>query len=156
MQPAAPLRLRDWQVAAVRAWTHLPGFLRHGRLAMMRKRKGSDVTDEKVRDENPALMEMPLAGIADVIELGEIVRRDLSFIHAPTLVGHGELDHTVPLRDSLELAGSLGADVVQRLLLPRSGHLIAVDVEHAKLCDAVVAFVTKYGRASSYARRYLS
>ena len=45
------------------------------------------------------------------------------------LVAHGERDHTVPQSASFELAGSLASATVERLWLPRSGHLIAVDVE---------------------------
>jgi carboxylesterase len=142
---STPLHLREWQVAATRVWSHLPKFLRQGKLASLRKRRGSDVTDEKVRHENPNLGEMPLAGILQVIELAHIVRRELSFLHQPTLVAHGERDHTVPLRDAFELAGSLASDVVERLWLPRSGHLIAVDVEHTVLSDAVVRFLSKHG-----------
>jgi carboxylesterase len=142
---STPLRLREWQIAATRAWALLPRFLRDGRLASLRKRGGSDVTDEKVRHENPSLDEMPLAGILQVIELAHIVRHELSFLHQPTLVAHGERDHTVPVRDSFELAGSLASDVVERLWLPRSGHLVAVDVEHAILSDAVVRFLSQHG-----------
>jgi carboxylesterase len=144
---STPLRLRDSQIALARAWSHLPGFLRRGRLATRSKRGGSDVTDDAVRAENPSLMEMPLAGIVEVIELAEVVRRDLTFIHRPTLVVHGERDHTVPLQTSFELAGSIASDVVERLWLPRSGHLVAVDVERAQLCEAVVRFLTLHAKA---------
>ncbi len=148
---SAPLRLRDVHIALARAWTHLPGFLRRGPLATLRKHGGSDVTDEKVRMENPTLTEMPLAGIVEVIELAEVVRRDLTFIHPPALVVHGERDRTVPQQASFELAGSLASEVVERLWLPRSGHLVAVDVEHAQLCEAVVRFLTLHARPAAHA-----
>ena len=144
---SAPLRLPDWQVAVVRAWRHLPGIIRRGPLATRRKRGGSDIIDAQARAENPSLTEMPLAGIAQLIELAQVVRRDLASIHLPTLVAHGERDHTVPLQSSLELAGHLASDVVERLWLPRSGHLIAVDVERAQLCEAVVRFLTVHANA---------
>ncbi len=147
---SAPLRLRAYQVALARAWSHLPTFLRRGPLAAIRKRGGSDVTDALIRSENPGLVEMPLAGIVELIELAEVARRDLTFIHHPTLVAHGERDRTVSLRASFELAGSLASDVVERLWLPRSGHLIAVDIERRQLCEAVTRFLTLH--ASSAAR----
>ena len=149
---SAPLRLRDWQVALARAWARLPVFLRRGRLATIRKRGGSDVTDAHVRAENPALDEMPLAGIVELIELAEVVRRDLTFIHLPTLVAHGERDRTVPLQTSFELAGSIASDVVERLWLPRSGHLVAVDVERTELCEAVGRFLTVHANLGSVIR----
>jgi esterase/lipase len=110
----------------------------------MRKRKGSDVTDEAARRDNPALRELPIAAIAELVDLGESVRRDLSFIKQPTLVAHGERDHTIALQASYELADSLAAKVVTRLWLPRSGHLIGIDVEHAQLAEAVVRFVKQH------------
>ena len=147
---ATPLRLRDRQIALARAWAHLPGFLRRGRLATLRKRGGSDVTDDHVRAENPSLVELPLAGIVELIELAEVVRRDLTFIRTPALVAHGERDHTVALQASFELAGSIASDVVERLWLPRSGHLVAVDVERAQLCEAVVRFLNLHAKAKAH------
>jgi carboxylesterase len=143
---STPLRLRDRQIALARAWAHLPGFIRRGPLATLRKRGGSDVTDEHVRAENPSLTELPLAGIVELIELAEVVRRDLTFIHTPALVAHGERDHTIALQASFELAGSIASDVVERLWLPRSGHLVAVDVERVQLCEAVVRFLNSHAR----------
>ena len=141
---SVPLRLRDWQISLARAWTRLPAFLRHGRLATLRKRGGSDVTDEAARRDNPALRELPIVAIAELVDLGESVRRDLTFIKQPTLVAHGERDHTIALQASYELADSLAAKVVTRLWLPRSGHLIGIDVEHAQLAEAVVQFVKQH------------
>ncbi|HEY5285049.1 MAG TPA: alpha/beta fold hydrolase [Polyangia bacterium] len=141
---SVPLHLHKWQIVVARAWTHLPAFLRRGWLATIRKRGGSDVTDEQVRSENPAFNEMPLAGIVELIELAAVVRRDLPFIHQPALVAHGELDRTVALQTSVELADSLASTIVERLWLPRSGHLIAVDVEQAQLCQAVVSFLSQH------------
>src|SRR6185295_17189777 len=126
---APPLRLRGYQVSAVRALCRLPALLRRGPLAVLPKFGGYDVIDTDMKRQNPGLSGMPIAGINSLIELGEIVRRDLPDIRTPTLVAHGELDRTVPLGDSLELVGTLGAETIERLFLPRSGHLVAIDVE---------------------------
>ena len=134
---SVPLRLPGWQTAVLRGYARLPGFLRRNRLAMLRKREGSDVTDPKVHEELPSYPEMPLAGLAELVLLAEIVRRDLSLVTVPALVAHGERDRTVPQSVSFELAGSLASATVERLWLPRSGHLIAVDVEHQRLGEAV-------------------
>ena len=145
---SAPLRLPSWQVVAANAWSCLPTLLRQGRLATVRKRGGSDVTDDKVRFENPGLNELPMAGVVEIIKLAAVVRHDLGFLRAPVLVVHGERDRTVPLRASYELAGSLASDVVERLWLPRSGHLVGVDVERAQLCEAVLRFVSNHSCAA--------
>jgi len=141
---SAPLRLRPWQSAAVKAWRRLPRFLRRGRLAALRKKNGSDVTDESVRRENPGLREMPLAAVAELVALGGIVRRDLPFIRQPTLVAHGQRDQTVALQCSYELAGCIASDIVEQLWLPRSGHLLGVDVERNQLASVVVRFLRRH------------
>jgi carboxylesterase len=137
---AAPLRLRPYQVGAVRALCRLPAPLRRGPLAVLPKFGGYDVTDTEMKRQNPALSGMPIAGINSLIELGELVRRELPDVRTPALVAHGELDRTVPLGDSLELVGTLGSAVIERLFLPRSGHLVAIDVERSALIEAVTRF----------------
>jgi carboxylesterase len=141
---AAPLRLRPYQVTAVRALARLPALLRRGPLAVLPKLGGYDCLDDAMKRQNPGLAGMPVAGVASLIELGEVVRRDLPDILTPTLVAHGERDRTVPLGDSLELVGTVGAAVVERLFLPRSGHLIAIDVERSTLIEAVGRFFTAH------------
>lgn len=137
---AAPLRLRPYQVNAVRVLCRLPALLRRGPLAVLPKFGGYDVLDAEMKRQNPGLSGMPIVGINSLIELGEVVRRDLPDIRTPTLVAHGELDRTVPLGDSLELVGTLGAEVIERLFLPRSGHLVAIDVERSTLIERVTRF----------------
>jgi len=138
---SVPLRLPPWRVAVAKAWGLLPGFLRRSPLATISKRGGSDVTDDHVRRECPSLQEMPLSGVAELVRLAELVRHDLGLVKQPTLVVHGERDHTVPMQASYELAGSLASDIVERLWLPRSAHLVGVDVERAHLAQAVVEFL---------------
>jgi carboxylesterase len=139
---SVPLRLPPWQTAVLRTAGHLPGFVRRHRLATIRKGGGSDVTDAQVRDENPSLGELPLAGLYELVTLAGEIRRELSTIALPALVVHGERDHTVPQSASFELAGSLAGTTVEKLWLPRSGHLVAVDVERTELSAAVVRFLS--------------
>lgn len=148
---SVPLRLRPWQIAGAKAWRWLPTFLRRGPMAMIRKRDGSDVEDPAARRDNPSLPEMPIASVSELVELAEIVRRDLSFIKQPVLVAHGGLDHTVDPKTSDELAGRLGGAVVERLALPRSAHLIGVDVERAQLAQAVLQFLKQHHQAEAIA-----
>jgi carboxylesterase len=148
---AAPLRLRGYQVRAVQALARLPRLLQRGPLAVLPKFGGYDVLDPEMKRQNPGLSGMPIAGIASLIELGELVRRDLPDIRTPTLVAHGERDRTVPLGDSLELAGTIGATVIERLFLPRSGHLVAIDVERAMLIDTVTRFFNTHAAGKSAA-----
>jgi carboxylesterase len=137
---AAPLRLRRYQVRAIRTLARLPALFRFGPLGVVPKLRGYDVVDEEMRLANPALGGMPIVGLASLLELGDVVRRELPDIRVPTLVVHGERDRTVPMQDSLELVGTLGAPVVERLFLPRSGHLVAIDGERSTLIETVSRF----------------
>jgi carboxylesterase len=139
---AAPLRLHRYQAVAVQVVTRLPALLRRGPLAALPKFRGFDVHDPEMSRRNPGLPALPVSGIASLIELGALVRRDLPDVTTPTLIIHGERDRTVPVQDSLELAGTIGSTVVERLFLPRSGHLVAIDVERTILGEAVSRFFT--------------
>jgi esterase/lipase len=48
------------------------------------------------------------------------------------------------MEDSLELTGSLGSEVIERLWLDKSFHLIAQDVERAALLEGATRFLDKY------------
>jgi carboxylesterase len=137
---AAPLRLHRYQALAVWALSRLPAALRRGPLAAMPKLRGFDLSDPEMGRLNPGLEALPIAGVASMLELGALVRRDLPDVKVPVLIAHGERDRTVPLQDSLELAGTIGSAVVERLFLPRSGHLVAIDVERTVLGEAVGRF----------------
>jgi carboxylesterase len=140
---APPLRLPRREEILMRAWRLLPAIVNRSRFAVVKKRGGSDVSDSAIRSENPALAEMPLAGVVELMELARVVRDDLGTIFTPTLLVHGERDRTVPLESSFELAGRLASSVVERLQLPRSGHLVGVDIERATFCAKVKDFFTR-------------
>jgi carboxylesterase len=139
---AAPLRLGPLTALGARAVARLPKLLRRGLLYAIPKTGGFDVVDAEMGARNPSLPAMPVGGVLSLLDLGKIVREDLPHIRAPLLVAHGARDHTVPFEDSLELAGTVGSAVVERLWLERSGHLLAIDVERRTLVDAVGRFFT--------------
>jgi carboxylesterase len=141
---AAPLRLRRLQVAAVKAVCRLPSFLRRGPLIALPKWGGFDVMDERMQQQNPGLPALPLDGVASMIDLGAVVRGDLPNVKTPALVVHGERDRTVPVDDSLELVGSLASEVVERLFLPRSGHLVGIDLDRSTLIEAATRFLNTH------------
>jgi carboxylesterase len=148
---AAPLRLRPLEVAAVKALQRVPRLFRRGVLGALPKARGFDLVDQEMALRNPSLPALPLDGVHSLIQLGALVRQDLPSIRAPILVMHGSLDRTVPLEDSLELAGTIGSSEVERLWLPRSGHLVAIDVERRTVVDAVARFFTKHLTAAEAA-----
>jgi carboxylesterase len=141
---SAPLRLRPLEVMGIRAVGRLPIDYAKRPLAAVPKLFGSDVSDPMMRAENPGLKAFPIAALEALLDLMDVVRADLPAVRHPTLVIHGRHDHTVPMEDSLEMTGSLGSDVIERLWLDRSFHIVALDVERATVIEAVTRFLGKH------------
>ena len=141
---AAPLRMRPFQARGVRALGWLPVDFRSLPFACIPKLKGSDISDPEMRDANPSLRAFPISAVTSLFALMDEVRADLPSVRAPTLVIHGRHDHTVPMDDSLELTGSLGSEVIERLWLERSFHIVTLDVERSTVSSAIVSFLGKH------------
>lgn len=140
---AAPLRMRTAQTRGVRALSMLPVDFRSYPFACIPKLKGSDISDPEMRDANPSLRAFPISAVTSLFDLMNHVRPDLPNVRIPTLVIHGRHDHTVPMDDSLELTGSLGSDVIERLWLDRSFHIVTLDVERSIVSNAVAGFFAR-------------
>ena len=141
---AAPLRLRRLQVMGIRAVCRLPIDFQALPVACVPKLNGSDISDLAVRRENPGLRAFPIAALENLLDLMDVVRADLPSIRTPALVIHGRHDHTVPMDDSFELTGSLASDVIERLWLERSYHIVTQDVERSALIDVATKFLARH------------
>jgi carboxylesterase len=141
---STPLRLRPLEVFGIRAVSRLPVDFRAHPWAAVPKLNGSDVSDPGLRYVNPGLRAFPMAALEGLLDLMDVVRADLPFVKAPTLVVHGRKDHTVPMEDSLELTGSIGSEVIERLWLDRSFHLVVQDVEKGAVIEAASRFLGKH------------
>jgi carboxylesterase len=64
----------------------------------------------------------------------------LPAIAAPALVVAGAKDHTVTLGGARRMARRLGADGGRLVVLPRSFHLVGIDVERERCAGEVLAF----------------
>ena len=142
---STPLRLRRFQVTGIRALGRLPIDYCAYPYACVPKLAGSDISDPEMRYENPGLRAFPIAALGQLLDLMDDVRADLPAIKTPTLVVHGRQDHTVPMEDSFELTGSLASDVIERLWLDRSFHIVGLDVDQAALFDGVGRFLAQHG-----------
>jgi carboxylesterase len=141
---AAPLRLRRLQVMGIRTLCRLPFDFPSLPAACVPKLSGSDISDPEMRYANPGLRAFPIAALENLLDLMDAVRGDLPFVKAPALVVHARQDHVVPMDDSFELTGSLGSDVIERLWLERSFHIVTLDVEKAAVIDAVSRFLARH------------
>lgn len=141
---STPLRMKASQVRSIRWLNRLPAGLLNGPLGRVPKSGGPDVQDPAMKTRNPGLPVMPLPALGSLLDLMQVVRLDLSFVTQPALVAHGQKDQTIPFEDSLEVAGSLGSEIIERLWLPRSGHLVGIDVDKHVLTAALVKFFTRH------------
>jgi carboxylesterase len=141
---AAPLRLRRLQVMGIRALCRLPLDFQTLPGMCIPKLNGSDISDPEMRYKNPGLRAFPVAALENLLDLMDQVRADLPSIRTPTLVVHGRQDHTVPMDDSFELTGSLASDVIERLWLERSFHVVTLDVERPILIEGVTKFLSRH------------
>jgi len=104
---------------------------------------GSDVRDPATRRANPTMRAVPLRAVGELMGLGRHVERILPGVAAPALVVAARNDHTVKLTGARRLARRIGSGPARLLVLPRSYHLVGIDVERDQVADAVAKFLEK-------------
>jgi carboxylesterase len=124
--------------------------------AVIPKRGGADVADVEMRRRNPCMDEIPLAAVAELVALQQHVDRQLPGVAAKALVIHGAHDHTVTLAGARRLARRIGSGPAELVVLPRSWHLVGIDVERDRCADEAVRFLESFplpGRRPARAAR---
>lgn len=134
LAPALELRLAGRIAAAL------------GRLPLLRERivpkgSGSDVSDPEMRRRNRCMDGVPLAAVAELAALAAHVARLLPAVTAPALVVQGGHDHTVTLAGARRIARRIGSGPAELVVLPRSWHLVGIDVERVRCADLVAGFL---------------
>jgi len=117
-----------------------------GRLPVLReqvipKADGSDVSDPEMRRRNRCMDGVPLSSVAELSALAAHVGRILPSVTAPALVVHGAHDHTVTRAGAYRLARRLGSGPAEVVVLPRSFHLVGIDVERERCADETARFL---------------
>jgi carboxylesterase len=103
---------------------------------------GPDVMDEKVRDLIPSYRHHSLKAAVSLQELSRRVREeDLPVIEGNVLLLHGKFDITAPLFNMELFREEARRARVKSKILPRSGHLIPVDVDRDVVCESVLDFI---------------
>jgi len=137
-----PLRLAGWRLRALPVVTRVPWLAR--RYAFVPKQNGGpDVADLAARAASPSYRVTPLAGIAELVRLQRIVRRELAEARQPALLLHGRHDHTVPLANLTLLRERLGARTVETHVLERSWHVITIDHDRDEVARLAGAFLER-------------
>jgi len=107
---------------------------------IVRKRAGSDVSDPEMRRRNTCMDAVPLAGVAELERLAADVDRLLPRVTVPALVVAGGMDHTVALSGARRIARRIGSGPARLVVLPRSWHLVGIDVERDRCADEILQF----------------
>ncbi len=139
---SAPLWLPTWQERAIVKLSQVMGL----RQLAVPKLAGRDLRATDVPKAPLRPWGMPVRALASLVELARTVRPRLHEVLQPTLLAHGQLDHTVPVACVSALASELGTSAEHKttLVLPRSFHILPLDVEREELFAAVVAHLRRY------------
>lgn len=108
--------------------------------------KGGLGMEDQVRAKTlPCLDEVPTRLAAEVLPLLARARAAAPEVGVPSLVVAGRRDGTVSFRAIEALVGALRPAPERWLVLPRSGHLVAQDVERERLITEVSGFLQRHG-----------
>ncbi len=119
------------------------------RWRMLPKAAGPDVADPVARVASPSYRATPLVGIAELLKLQVAVRAEIGSVAQPALVFHGAHDHTVPVANLERLREALGSSWIEAHVLPRSWHVVTIDVDRDELARLAVDFLSRVESASA-------
>jgi carboxylesterase len=104
------------------------------------------IADPEARARHPGYDRMPLAAVAELMELSRSVESELAAVTAPLLLLYGRKDPTVaPANAGLVLAGVRSTDRALHIL-ERSQHVLPVDRDRAEVAERVASFFQRLER----------
>lgn len=139
---SVPLSLPGWQRTAIGALARLrttPGL---GRFVGMLAKEGPDVRIERAFRQSPSLRGFPFPALAELVALQDEVGDLLPHVRAPLLLMHGLHDHIAPIDHLDRVTQRVGSSHVHKLVLPRSFHILAHDLDRERACTEIVRFAT--------------
>jgi len=100
---------------------------------------GRDIQAGGGRDDG-SYQGVPMRWSGELLALSREALRLAHRVRAPALILQGALDRTVAPRSARRLAKELASPRVEVRILPRSGHVLPLDVESVEVCHSVVSF----------------
>lgn len=137
---AVPLAFPPWQRTAIGALARLRTTRGIGRLVGMLPKDGPDVRVERAFRQSPSLRGFPFPALAEMVALQDEVRDILPHVRVPLLLLHGQHDHIAPVEHSARVAQRVGSSAVHKVVLPRSFHILAHDLDRAEASAEIVRF----------------
>jgi len=139
---STPVKLSISATTEIRLALMLPPMLRPHALTEIRKLHGPNVNDPTFASGLRSLRAYPIQALGELLRLMSDVRPRLAEIAQPVMIAHGELDATVKRAQIDVLAAALTkAARVERLSLPQSAHLVAIDRDRDLLSARVIGFL---------------
>jgi carboxylesterase len=107
------------------------------------RKDGADIRDPEARRMHLTYNVNPMRSAVEVLRAARIVRALLPNVRCPTLVIHGRLDRVCPVGNATRFAKSLGTSDVEVAIMPRSAHIVTVDVDRLEVASRVGAFLRR-------------
>lgn len=104
---------------------------------------GSDMRDPEMKKRVVAYDRDPLRAALEVYRGGRRVESKLASIVCPTLILHGAKDRVCPASNAKLVASKLGSIDVTTRIFPKSGHLVAADMEREDVAAEVLRFIER-------------
>ena len=93
---------------------------------------GGAISDEKAMQEI-CYNRLPLRAVAELLKLQSHLRDELHLVRCPALVIQGRHDPVVPSGNARYVYNAMGSTRKKLVYLPRSSHVITMDVERERL-----------------------
>ncbi len=102
------------------------------------------IKDPSAQRRHQTYDKVPVASVANLLDIQKKVRRELHAIRQPTLIAHAIDDQTVPYGNLDYIRACIGSETVETLTLKKSNHIITVDYDKDVVAKRVVKFFKKH------------
>ena len=104
------------------------------------RRKLSDVPN----GANNTYRRMPLVSIHEVMDVIEVLCREIARVDAPILIMHGARDHTADPKSAAYLYENVASSRREKVILPDAGHLLPLDTGiRERVFERTAAFLSE-------------
>jgi carboxylesterase len=107
------------------------------------RKTGADIRDPEARSRHLTYDVNPVKSAIEVLRAARIVRSELGQIRCPTLVIHGRRDRVCPVSNAYQFAKSIGTKDVKVAIMPRSGHIVTVDLDRLEVAARTQEFLRR-------------
>jgi carboxylesterase len=139
---SVPLSLEGWKRTAITTLARLRTTPLVGSIlgVMPKSGGGPDVRVARELQNSPSMRGLPYPALAELVALQDEVADLLPHVRAPLLLVHGRLDHTTSPEQSARVAQRVGSSRVELEILPRSFHIVGLDLDREQACDRIIRF----------------